>query len=57
LTGSKDSDDEETVEQRRKPTIEVHETPRMIVPVQKEFDVELKNLKLEFVNKLQNKNS
>ena len=48
----KDSDDEDVIEAKRKPTIEVHETPRMVLPVEKEFDIDLKNLKLEYVKKL-----
>ena len=37
----KDSDDEEVIEAKRKPTIEVHETPRMEIPKEKEFDMSL----------------
>jgi hypothetical protein len=48
----KDSDDEGLVESKRKPTIEVHETPRMEISKEKEFDMSLKNLKLEYVHKL-----
>ena len=54
---AKDSDDDALVESKRKPTIEVHETPRMTIPVDKEFNFALKNLKLEYVHKLQDKNS
>jgi hypothetical protein len=43
------SDDEEIIESKRRPTIEVHETPRMTIPKQTEFNLSLKNLKLEFV--------
>ena len=37
----KDSDDEDVIESKRKPTIEVHETPRMEIPKEKEFDMSL----------------
>ena len=56
-SGAKDSDDEDIAEQKRKPTVEVHETPRRFIKKKSEFNVGLKNLKLEFVKKLQDKNS